>query len=79
MTIYKNEKREVISVNTVKVFKFKKVKKLDKEKINLAYTAAISSIGMAYKMSLAPIDIADALYVEGEAMKTKKDCDYTSK
>jgi len=63
-------------VNTTKVFKFKKIKKFDKEKINLAYTAAISSIGMAYKMSLAPIDIADALYVEGEAMKTKKDCDF---
>ena len=60
-------------MNTKNVYKFKKIKYDDSEKLNLAYTAGISSIGMAYKMSIARIDIADALIVEHEAIKLKKD------
>ena len=52
-------------------YKLKKVKNYDKEKRNLAYIAGISSLGMAYKMSLADIDLADALFVEKEAIKMK--------
>ncbi len=54
------------------VYKYKIVKNYDLEKKNLAYIAGISSIGMAYKMSLAPIDIADALFVEREAIRMHK-------
>lgn len=54
------------------VYKYKVLKEYDKEKRNLAYIAGISSIGMAYKMSLAPIDITDALFVEREAIKMYK-------
>ena len=50
-------------------YKIKRVKNYDKEKRNLAYIAGISSLGMAYKMSLADIDLADALFVEKEAIK----------
>lgn len=66
-------------MDSKEMFKFKKIKKIDKEKIDLAYIAAISSIGMAYKMSLAQIDIADALYIEEEAMKTKNYYNYYNK
>ena len=52
-------------------YELKKVKNYDKEKRNLAYIAGISSLGMAYKMSLADIDLADALFVENEAIKLK--------
>ena len=54
------------------VYKYKILKNYDLEKKNMAYIAGISSIGMAYKMSLAPIDIADALFVEREAIKMYK-------
>lgn len=60
-------------MNAKNVYKFKKISYKDNEKLNLAYTAGISSIGMAYKMSIAQIDIADALIVEQEAIKLKKD------
>ena len=60
-------------MSTKNVYKFKKIKYDDSEKLNLAYTAWISSIGMAYKMSIARIDIADALIAEHEAIKLKKD------
>ena len=54
------------------VYQYKIVKNYDLEKKNLAYIAGISSIGMAYKMSLASIDIADALFVEREAIRMHK-------
>lgn len=57
----------------MKKYKIKKIKNYDEEKRNLAYIAGLSSLGMAYKMSLADIDLADALLVEKEAMKMKKD------
>lgn len=63
-------------MNNKQVFNYKKIKNIDIEKINLAYTAAISTIGMAYKMSLAKLDIADALYVESVAIKSKKEYDF---
>lgn len=56
----------------MKKYKVKKLKNYDQEKINLAYTAGISSLGMAYKMSIADIDLADALLVEKEAIRMKK-------
>lgn len=54
------------------LYKLEKIKKYDKEKRDLAYVAGISSIGMAYKMSIAQIDIADALFVEKEALKMRE-------
>ena len=56
----------------MKKYKIKKLNNYDEEKINLAYTAGLSSLGMAYKMSIADIDLADALIVEKEAIKLKK-------
>ena len=52
-------------------YKVKKIHNYDKEKRNFAYIAGISSLGMAYKMSLADIDLMDALFVEKEAIKMK--------
>lgn len=63
-------------MHTKNKLKIEKVKDFDKEKMNLAYIAGISSIGMAYKMSIAAIDIADALFVEKEAIKIKDYEDY---
>lgn len=54
--------------------KYIKVRKYDKEEANLAYVAGISILGMAFKMSLANIDIADALIVEKEAMNLTLSC-----
>lgn len=47
---------------------YKKIKRYNKEQRDLAYVAGISTIGIAYKLSIAPIDIADALIVEKEAI-----------
>lgn len=52
-----------------KIIKYKKVKNVDTNLIELAYVAGISSLGMAYKLTLANIDIIDALVVEKEAIK----------
>ena len=54
-------------------YKIKKIKNYDQDKIKNAYIAGISSIKMAYKMRIYEIDLLDALYVEQEAIKLKKD------
>lgn len=57
---------------TTSSMKYKKIKCDDKEMKKIAYAAGISAIGMAYKLSIAPIDIADALIVEKEALNLQK-------
>ena len=60
--------------------KYKRVSNCDIENINLAYAAGVCSLGMAYKMSITDIDLTDALYVEKEAIKMKKELkDYFEK
>lgn len=60
--------------------KYKIVNNYDDEDTKLAYAAGVCSLGMAYKMSLTNIDLTDALYVEKEAIKMKKDIkDYFEK
>ncbi len=49
-------------------YKYIKIKDYDLDKRNLSYVAGVGLIGMAYKLSLANIDIADALIAEKEAM-----------
>lgn len=52
--------------------KIVKIKHFDKESRNLAFIAGVSSLGMAIKMSIAEIDIADALVAQKEALKMRQ-------